>query len=610
MLKEKGKLYLNLEEQVEKNKDDIERLQAGIKIEKWLLLEQLADYISEANLGKYYVVDDNVNYLYLITRLNNDGLTAVNLGEYPRAEQGPQGIPGPQGEKGEKGDRGPQGLKGDDGIQGRPGAGWDSVGKLDATPYTPTFTPQDNDVKVSTFLDIITNPGSADEEKKTVIFEFEVPKADDPISYSAGYGLELNGQTFRVDTSIIATLADLLSKVTKNADITPGTKCKITYDAKGLVTSGADLAESDIPALSQSKISGLESALASKEDGSNKVTVIDSSSDNTHYASAKCVYDNIQNVREVAEGKCNSMVLNYNNVIVVASYTQYRKANGDGFSSQAEFEAYVETLGTNRNSAFNSQTSFSIISWSNNDYIIVTSYNNTGLTYILTKGDVGSGNKLKTGDVILVTQLDVPDRWINNIMFEILETNKVDLSGYVEKQTSEWSNFAYTKDGITRVTTGNSGNTIPSRTANGQLNASQAIPATDADTVILTVANYKALDAAKQNKLYQHFVGLSKNIPGVLGVNVHFCIVTTSSASITDFSTLINALVPGEVASGYYIDTSLASPFYFARSIFREQSNDTYIIKISVFNTDGTDSVVTITDSDGYTINDMRITAL
>lgn len=39
------------------------------------------------------------------------------------------------------------------------------------------------------------------------------------------------------------------NKVTKNADITGGTHIKITYDAKGLVTGGADLVKADIPEL-------------------------------------------------------------------------------------------------------------------------------------------------------------------------------------------------------------------------------------------------------------------------------------------------------------------------------------------------------------------------
>lgn len=53
-------------------------------------------------------------------------------------------------------------------------------------------------------------------------------------------------------------------KVTANANITAGTKCKITYDAKGLVTAGADLTASDIPTLATSKISGLDTALNRK----------------------------------------------------------------------------------------------------------------------------------------------------------------------------------------------------------------------------------------------------------------------------------------------------------------------------------------------------------
>lgn len=53
-------------------------------------------------------------------------------------------------------------------------------------------------------------------------------------------------------------------KVTANANITAGTKCKITYDAKGLVTAGANLEESDIPTLATSKISGLDTALNGK----------------------------------------------------------------------------------------------------------------------------------------------------------------------------------------------------------------------------------------------------------------------------------------------------------------------------------------------------------
>lgn len=56
-------------------------------------------------------------------------------------------------------------------------------------------------------------------------------------------------------TSAIQTQLD--NKVTKNSNITGATKCKITYDSKGLITSGADLQASDIPSLSLSKISDI-----------------------------------------------------------------------------------------------------------------------------------------------------------------------------------------------------------------------------------------------------------------------------------------------------------------------------------------------------------------
>lgn len=48
-----------------------------------------------------------------------------------------------------------------------------------------------------------------------------------------------------VQNKIVKAAID--GKVAKNADITGATKAKITYDAKGLVTGGADLQASDIP---------------------------------------------------------------------------------------------------------------------------------------------------------------------------------------------------------------------------------------------------------------------------------------------------------------------------------------------------------------------------
>lgn len=53
--------------------------------------------------------------------------------------------------------------------------------------------------------------------------------------------------------------------VVANTAITAGTATKITYDAKGLVTKGENLAVADIPTLGISKIDGLQDALDSKQ---------------------------------------------------------------------------------------------------------------------------------------------------------------------------------------------------------------------------------------------------------------------------------------------------------------------------------------------------------
>jgi len=55
---------------------------------------------------------------------------------------------------------------------------------------------------------------------------------------------------------------DLSGKVDKNDAITAGTKCKITYDTKGLVTGGADLEASDIPNLTLAKITDVTASAA------------------------------------------------------------------------------------------------------------------------------------------------------------------------------------------------------------------------------------------------------------------------------------------------------------------------------------------------------------
>lgn len=68
------------------------------------------------------------------------------------------------------------------------------------------------------------------------------------------YGTDISMSSSDTTTTVKDAIDN---KVTKNTDITGATKCKITYDAKGLVTAGADLQASDIPNLASSKVTAM-----------------------------------------------------------------------------------------------------------------------------------------------------------------------------------------------------------------------------------------------------------------------------------------------------------------------------------------------------------------
>lgn len=98
--------------------------------------------------------------------------------------------------------------------------------------------------------------------------------------YTEGDGINISNNVISVDTTDTA-IADatptenstkfvqsggvytqLATKVDANAAITGATHTKITYDAKGLVTAGADLAESDIPSLHLAKVTDVTATAA------------------------------------------------------------------------------------------------------------------------------------------------------------------------------------------------------------------------------------------------------------------------------------------------------------------------------------------------------------
>ena len=126
MLTIDGKEFRNLEEQVLKNKSDIEFIvneqgtlnQFGIKVVGQIV--SINDLPENGNeYGDAYAVGTESPYeLYVWTRANTTHPNDYwfNIGEFPLA--GPQGPQGPQGETGATGAQGPQGVQGPQGIQG------------------------------------------------------------------------------------------------------------------------------------------------------------------------------------------------------------------------------------------------------------------------------------------------------------------------------------------------------------------------------------------------------------------------------------------------------------------------------------------------------------
>lgn len=131
MFEYKSKLYLNLQEQVLKNKEDIETIvrnsvelaEFGIFVQG--IVETVAQLPPDApEFGYAYLVGATApRRLYVWTRTLTEGETGawVDLGEFPRA-----GTKGDKGEKGDTGDIGPAGPRGPQGERGIPGAAGDS----------------------------------------------------------------------------------------------------------------------------------------------------------------------------------------------------------------------------------------------------------------------------------------------------------------------------------------------------------------------------------------------------------------------------------------------------------------------------------------------------
>ncbi len=165
-----------------------------------------------------------------------------------------------------------------------------SSGKLDTT-ILPSLAITDTFIVASESAMLALSAEKGDvcvrtDESKTYILQSE------PASTLANW-IELATPTDLVQSvngktgTVILNYEDV-GAVEANSAITGATKCKITYDSKGLVTSGADLSASDIPDIS-----------TTYETKSNKSDSYTQSSSTT-YSSTKALVDGLSTKAEVS----------------------------------------------------------------------------------------------------------------------------------------------------------------------------------------------------------------------------------------------------------------------------------------------------------------------
>lgn len=148
--------------------------------------------------------------------------------------------------------------------------------------------------------------------------------------------------------------------------------------------------------------------------------------------SSKCVYDNLVNVREVAEGKCQTFVLSYTDTLVLVKNDVQQDANKRIFNGSGTDITDAVLNGdydnqTFGNANFNSQADQIYCFQSPYSSYLIVRVN--GGYMFLSYTDVYNRKK---GDIYLVIQTNVPDRWYGDeYTFYKLETAKVDLTNYV-----------------------------------------------------------------------------------------------------------------------------------------------------------------------------------
>ena len=209
---------------------------------------------------------------------------------------------------------------------------------LDATTNVLTLTSTDGGANVTVDLSDFVNSGELTSALSG--------KADKIHSHSTS---DITG----LDTT-------LSNKVTKNEAIIGATKTKITYDSNGLVINGADLSASDIPNLPQSKIINLETNLSSKIDkgvgvvGATK-TKITYNNDGIITGGADLAEADLPNI---SQSKITNLVSDLSNKQAkLVSGTNIKTINGQSVLGSGDIEITSEEVDAKINAKINAKHS-------------------------------------------------------------------------------------------------------------------------------------------------------------------------------------------------------------------------------------------------------------
>lgn len=171
----------------------------------------------------------------------------------PTGKQGERGFTGPQGSRGPEGKQGPKGDKGEPGLVWRGNFAAGSAYKpgdavaLDGSSWIALNSTSARPTSASPDWNLLAKKGDPGAASLTTGVRYSAAGGS---GASSADQVTVTPAGDLVSTDVQAALeelqGDVSAAVVANVAITGATKTKITYDAKGLVTSGADATTADV----------------------------------------------------------------------------------------------------------------------------------------------------------------------------------------------------------------------------------------------------------------------------------------------------------------------------------------------------------------------------